>query len=394
MASRRTVLGLAGAATVAAGITVASSGIAEADSKVPDGLKPGGELDRYVKKLAAEGKFSGAFLLTHKRRKVLSRAYGMADAKAGVRNETDTRFKLASVTKMFTAVAINKLVQDDKVRYAEPIGKYIDGFSDEVAEKVTIHHLLLHTSGLGDFHDLPGYEEASRKWDTPDEVMNGTLDFIREDKLRFPPGAGWQYSNAAYCVLGGIIAAVSKQSYFDYVRDNVFEPARMRASDFYTRPQWQKDPKLAHPYFKDDETGEWVDRVDEQAYIGLPAGNSFATVGDMNRFANALLDAELLSRQFTHIMLTPKLPVGGGGKEPPPDPDKPRMTGFLGYGTFSSLIGDQRVHGFSGGSQAGPSTSIDIYPDSDWVTVILTNRDPSTVPEVNKIITKHILGAK
>lgn len=385
------MLGLAGAAAVATGITVASGGIASADDSIPDGLKPGGELDRYVKKLAAEDQFSGSFLLTHKRRKVLARSYGMADIEREIPHRSSTRYKLASVTKMLTATAVHKLAQQGKLEYGRPIGEYIDGFPSEVAEKVTIHHLLLHTSGLGDFHDLPGYKEASREWDSAAEVFDGTLDFIRKDELDFAPGAGSQYSNAGYCVLGGIIAAVSNQSYYDYMRRHVFEAADMDASDFYTKPQWRDDPRFAHPYFKDKETGEWVDKTDDQVYIELPAGGSFATCADMDRYAHALLDNELLSSPFTRIMLTPKQPMGGkqkpsGGKAQPP------RTEFAGYGCSTGLVSGQWVHGFSGGTSPVPSTSIRIYPDIDWVSVILTNHDVGKVEEVNQLMQKLILG--
>ncbi|WP_284454761.1 serine hydrolase domain-containing protein [Actinomadura madurae] len=91
-----------------------------------------------------------------------------------------TRFALGSVTTMFTAVAVHQLVRQGKLNYTDKVGAYLDGFPADIANKVTVHHMLTHTSGLGDHYHMPGYVEASRKWDTPDEVVNGTVGFIRK----------------------------------------------------------------------------------------------------------------------------------------------------------------------------------------------------------------------
>ncbi|MFC7589401.1 serine hydrolase domain-containing protein [Nonomuraea antimicrobica] len=128
---------------------------------VPSSLRPGGEFDAYVARLAQADQFSGTVLLRHRSRPVLARSYGMADKARSIPNGPDTIFKLASVSKCLTAVALGQLVQRDKVDLHAPLGDYLDGFSAETA-KVTVHHLLTHTAGLGEYAQSPSTARGSR----------------------------------------------------------------------------------------------------------------------------------------------------------------------------------------------------------------------------------------
>jgi CubicO group peptidase (beta-lactamase class C family) len=301
---------------------------------------------------------------------VLARSYGTANDSAA--NGPDTRFVLASVTKLFTAVAIAQLVQAGNVSYTGTLGAYVSGFPAEIADKVTVHHLLTHTSGLGDPFTMPGYLETALSWTSAEQVMDGTTDYIRRSALEFPPGAGNRYSNAGYHLLGVIVAQVSGQSYYDYVRDHVFHPAGMTSTDFHTKPQWRTDSRIAHPYAK-QPSGERVDAIDQRMFIGTPAGDAFSTCADMARFARALQGAKLLNRAFTGITL--------GGKVPPPPPSgSPPAAGvgpraaFQCYGPMTQLVNNQWVTGHGGGAP-GTSTDLQMYPDSQWISVILSNYD-------------------
>lgn len=397
--TRRSVLGALGAVPLAAsgvlGATAAgpvAGPAATRSARIPRDLRPGGALDRHVADLAEQDRFSGSILLTHRGRTVLERSHGLANKAEGIPNGPDTRFRLASVTKLSTAIAVNRLVQEDSVRYGEPLGAYLDGFPAEIADHVTVHHLLTHTSGLGDFHDLPGYTDAVHTWDSAAEVFDGTMEFIRGSQLDFPPGAGWRYSNAAYCILGAIVAAVSGRPYYDYVADHVFAAAEMTGSAFVTKPEWIDDHTVARPYHRPEGSTEWVENLDFFPYIGLPAGNSFATCKDLDRFARALLDDDLLDSPFTQLTLGPKVPITGPrrppGAEPPSGP--PRM-GFMGYGPIVTLLGDQWSFGHAGGSRAGDAAAVYAYPDSGWVTVFLSNYD-APLAELMDLSSQLIVG--
>lgn len=157
--------------------------------------------------------------------------------------------------------------------------------------------------------------------------MDGIMAYIRRGTLSFPPGTGTQYSNSGYVTLGAIVQHVADQPYHEYVRDHVFVPAHMASSDFYTTPHWRADRRIARPY-DTLPTGERVDAIDDQLFIGTPAGNSFATPADLVRFAN------------THMAGRPL-----------------------------------NVHG---GTTNGICADLDSYPDSGWVTAILSNYEEAT----------------
>ncbi|MEU5884642.1 serine hydrolase domain-containing protein [Spirillospora sp. NPDC047279] len=372
--------GAALATGAAAGSVAAAPGAlagTSAGGRVPEGLRPGGELDRYVAGLAAKDEFSGSLLLTRRGKPVLSRSYGMADKAAGVRNGPRTRFGLASLTKMFTSVAVHRLAQQGKVRFDEKVGAYLDGLPAEIADKVTLHHLLTHSSGLGDFHNLPGYREAAASWDEADEVLNGTVEFIKGTRPSFAPGSGHAYSNSAFCLLGAVVAAVSGRSYHAYMAENVFAAAGMADSGFFTKPRWRADRRMAHPYARRPGETERSDRLEEHAFIALPAGGSFATCADLGRFAHALLDDRLLPAPYGDLMLSPKIPMPPPAQSPPgsPPPSGPPPVSFTGYGIITTLAEGQRIHGHGGGSTLGASTSIAIFPDSGWVAAVLCNYD-------------------
>ncbi|WP_111831821.1 serine hydrolase [Actinomadura madurae] len=104
-------------------------------------------------------------------------------------------------------------------------------------------------------------------------------------------------------LLGAIVAAVSDHSYYDYIAERVFKTADMHDSAFHTKPEWRTDPRIAHPYFKKKGHTEWTDGLEEHAYIGLPAANSFATCADLERFARVLLENKLMEAPYTQLML-------------------------------------------------------------------------------------------
>ncbi|MEO6087425.1 MAG: serine hydrolase domain-containing protein [Umezawaea sp.] len=368
--TRRSVLGLLGASGIAlatAGATRAGTG-----SAIPDALRPGGEFDRFVKEKADKDEFSGSVLLTHRGRTVLARSYGTANEQRA--NGPDTLFALASVTKPFTAVAVAQLAQAGKIAYNGKLGAYLSGFPASIADTVTVHHLLTHTSGLGDHFALRGYLEAALAWTSAEQVMDGTTDYIRRSELLFQPGAGSRYSNSGYHVLGAIVAQVTGRSYYDYVREHVFRAAGMTDSDFHARPRWHTDPRIAHPYATQPSGGR-LDLIDKRLFIGTPAGDAFSTCADMARFARALQGEKLLNPAFTHITLSGKVPQPPPTVAPAPgSPQAGTKVAFQCYGPLTLLVDDQWVTGHSGGAP-GTSTDFQMYPDSQWVSVILSNYD-------------------
>ncbi len=396
---RRSLLRLAGVAPVAVGGMWALSGTADAaaptrsaaassSSSVPVQLRPGGEFDQFMARLAAQDAFSGTMLVVHGGRTVFSRSYGLADKARSIPNTADTIFCLASVTKLFTAVALAQLVQQGHVSFERTLGTYVDGFPAAIADNVTVHQLLTHTSGMGDYHALDGYWSAAAGWTTAAQVLTGTMDFIRDAPLSFTPGTGHQYSNSGFAVLGAIVQQVSGQPYYDYIRRHVFRPARMTSSDFYTKPQWESDRRIAHPYSK-QPSGQRIDTLDQRPlFVGLPDGDAFATASDLVRFARALRDGTLLAPAYRDLVVGAKFPVANL----PAMGTLPAKYVFEAYGPGATLRDGTWAVGHNGGSQ-GVSTLVEWYPPADWVAVKLSNHDPQDTmivdDEIQGILTQR-----
>jgi len=348
---------------------LAATGNAHAD---PADLRPGGSYDRFIAELAAQDGFSGTVLLSHRGRTVLSRAYGMADKEQSVPNQADTIFALASASKPFTALAIMRLAQQGKVDLYETLGNYLNGFAAAIAGTVTVHHLLTHTSGMGDLLNNQEFLEKAGTWTSAAEVMAETMRIIRQEPLEFTPGTKHRYSNNGYDTLGAIVAEVSGQSFYDYVREHVFAVAGMTSTDFYTRPRWLTDKRIAHPYTL-DQSGQRVDALRAgigaaRMFMGTGGGNAFSTASDLVRFARALQRGDLLNPAYTELFMSAKLPVRPRGAA------VPGVRQFMAYGAPAPVVNNHWLFTHGGGA-AGESTNWTVYRDLDWCGVVLSNYD-------------------
>ncbi|MEV1245544.1 serine hydrolase domain-containing protein [Nonomuraea sp. NPDC050022] len=371
--------GLAAAGLVAAGAPLVGAQPSHADpsgdDRIPPDTRPGGAYDRYVAKLAAEGKFSGVVLLAYQGRTVLSRSYGMADKEKGIRNHEDVAFNLSSGSQPFLSVAVLQLVQQGRVALSDPVGEHLTGFPKEIAEKVTIHHLLTSTSGL----DAP-MPDWQRVFHSREEVHEYKEQWARQATLVGVPGAGSNGhlpgGGVGLAMAALIVEAVSGMTFWDYVHQHVFGRSGMSGSAFYTREQWLTDKHIAHPYMLQAD-GSLVDAVRNldkgsldpntqgrnpgRAFIGYASGDGFATAPDLVRFAEALRDGTVLERPYADLFAGAKLP----GPEP---------TSYGAYTMPISIINGQWVIGRGGGA-GGIGANWSIYRDTGWVGVILTNCD-------------------
>src|SRR4029450_3957071 len=176
-------------------------------------------LEDFLREQAATDAFSGAVLVAKDGRPTLEEAYGLANREANEANNTDTRFNIGSVGKMFTAVAIAQLVEEGKLAFDDTIGEHLTGLRADIAA-LTVDQLLTHTSGLGDFM-RNGYPEEAKAARTRPPLLPLSIN----QPLEFKPGTRESYSNSGYVVLGAIIEVITGQSYYDYVREHIFQPA-------------------------------------------------------------------------------------------------------------------------------------------------------------------------
>ncbi|WP_199565575.1 serine hydrolase domain-containing protein [Spongiactinospora rosea] len=379
--SRRSALGLMGAIPVAGALPAALT----SRGRTPRELAPGGEYDEYIAALAAKDEFSGTILLAHRGETVLARAYGMADKARSIPNRVGTIFNLASASKPFTALAIMQLVARDKVKLHETLGTYLDGFPPESAGHVTVHQMLTHTCGLGDFQLDQEYQDNAETWTTEATTMDGIMAAVRRTPPKYTPGTRYEYSSSGIAVLGAIVARVSGQSYYDYVREHIFTPAGMTRTDFFDKPRWEKDARFAHPYWH-DQAGRPIDGLHRPPpplpsghrgfapYIGNPGGGGFSTAGDLVRLDRALRRGRLLDAAYTELFMTLKHPT-------PPASPSVQVTGSA-YGLIATMYDHRWLAGHGGSMVAGGTTNWTIYRDLHWTGVILTNYSKTDIRSI------------
>ncbi len=357
-----------------------SLSIAKSSLQSTGDVQRANELAMYLDKLAAEDTFSGTVLVARNGKPFFQRAYGMANKHRQIRNKVDTKFNLGSMNKMFTAVAIAQLAERGRLSFSDTVGKHLPDYPNKaVAQKVTIHHLLTHTSGLGDYLNERFYARLDQM-----KTVSDLVPLFVNDSLSFEPGESWDYSNAAFAVLGLIIEKVSGQNYFDYVSQHVFKRARMANTDFYERDK--NVSKRAVGYMRVNAKGEpdpeapRRENTSTRPAKGSPAGGAYSTVDDMRKFHIALRNNKLLSQKYTEIVTT------GKAKVPPGWP----MHEY-GYGFTISVINGKRIVGH-GGTSLGVAGKFEMYPELGYTVVVLSNYElPAIMPVVAKtreLITK------
>jgi CubicO group peptidase (beta-lactamase class C family) len=189
----------------------------------------GREMTEFMNRLDKADAFSGTVLIAKGGRPLFRRAYGWANRERRERNQPETKFQLASLSKLFTGVAICQLAEQGRLSFTDSVMKLLPDYPNKaVGEKVTIQHLLTDTSGMGDFLDKKDYQAAEARLKRPADFFPS----FAPDPLAFEPGEDEQYSNAGYIVLGAIIEKVSGQSFFSSVREHIFKPAKMLSSGY------------------------------------------------------------------------------------------------------------------------------------------------------------------
>jgi D-alanyl-D-alanine carboxypeptidase len=315
-----------------------------------------------LREAAAADRFSGAVLIEKNGQVLFSCAYGLADRDRGIPNALPTRFRIGSMNKMFTAVAVLQLAEAGKVELTAPIGEYLTGYRNRgVAARVTIHHLLTHTGGTGDIFG-PQFQAHRLELRTLDDYVQLYSD--REPE--FEPGSRWQYSNYGYILLGALIENVTGQTYYEYVHAHVYEPAQMTATG--SQPEHQQVPGLSVGYTKPPGTSSWVPNSETLPYRGTSAGGGYSTAGDLARFARALLGHQLLRPDSTQLLITGKADLGPGARY------------AYGFAVLRDSDGNGSVG--HGGGAPGMNGRLRIYPQSGYLVVVLANIDPPAADRI------------
>lgn len=297
----------------------------------------------------------GACVLARSRGDVVyERCFGMADLEAGQAAAPVTNFRLASLTKQFTATAILSLVQAGRLETSTTLRQVFPDFPP-YGEAITIHHLLTHTSGLIDYEDLMPENDTTQITDA------GVLALMMaQDSTYFPPGSEFRYSNSAYAVLAMAVERLSGRSFGTYLKETIFDPLGMMGTVAHEEGLTVV-PNRAYGYSEQDD-GSWrrTDQSTTSAVLG--DGGIYTSLTDMNRWLAAvegrdtLLAPEIFARAFEEATLTDG-----------------RGTGY-GYGWYLDAYRGRRRWRHSG-STVGFRNEVQRFPDEDLTVLFLSNRN-------------------
>lgn len=302
------------------------------------------QIDLYLRDLTEKGQFRGSVLVATQGRILVARGYGQANVERDLPNTAQTRFRIASITKPFTALAIMQLQAAGKLNVNESVCRYLPD-CPPAWQPITLHHLLTHTAGIPNYTDFRDFEQLERSPVTPTQLAAR----FRNLPLDFAPGSAFRYGNSNYVVLGLVIEAVSGQSYADYIRDNIFTPAGMANSGYDSGDASALNGTVGY-------IGPGAERAIPIDTSNLySAGGLYSTVEDLYRFVTALNGGQLLPAAELSQMYTP-------------------VRNNFGYGWKIEDRNGRKVI-YHPGFISGAVTHLAYYPDTQSVVVVLSNME-------------------
>ncbi len=325
----------------------------------------GSRIDEYMSAGSKLGRFSSVVLVAQKGKIVISKGYGMADYEAKIPLTPQTKFRIASLTKQFTAMSILILQERGKLKVEDPFCRYM-AKCPPAWEKITVRHLLTHTSGIPNFTAFPDYAQNQAAAST----VFGLMARFWDKPLDFEPGQRFAYSNSGYVLLGHLIERVSGKSYQNFLQENVFDPLKMKSSGYdptnaILRQSAQGYERLGGEFVKTDQV---------HLSVSYAAGGIYSTVEDLNIWSQELLTGKLVSKQTLDSMLTP-------------------FKGSYGYGLeIDTQFGRNRI-GHSG-SSSGFVTYLGVYPKEKLVTIVLSNLDTAPSPVIARDLAAIVFNEK
>ena len=309
-------------------------------------------LDKYITAEVLGHSFRGTVLVGVNGQIVFKKAYGLADEQWNTPNTTTTKFRIASLSKQFTAACILLLQERGRLKVQDPISQYLPRLP-QPWHHITIHQLLTHTSGIPNYTDSPQIAKLNRTGATPQEM----IELVADKPLDFKPGSQLRYTNTGYILLGMIIEKVSGEPYHAFLKSNIFERLGITNSGYDRATDILKE--RASGYRIKDGAIANADFID----MTLPyaAGGIYSTVEDMYRWNEALAqDGKLLSKDSLKQMFTEY-------------PEATYEGMHYGYGVVISRRKFGKLLYYHGGGVEGFSSSIQRYPSERVCIVVLSN---------------------
>jgi len=334
------------------------------------------KLNSLLEEKYTNNQFSGVVLIRRDNETLFSQAYGYANRAWKVKNTLETKFRIASISKMFTAVSILQLIENKELSLDTKVVEYLDIKNTRISDDITIYDLLTHTSGMADYYDEDGSEEGEweRMWaEKPIYTVRELKDYF--DLFAFKEsvsklGEKFNYNGAGYILLGMVIEKASKQSYFDYVRENIFTKINMKDTDFLALDTVQEGVAEGYEANNDTNSGktEWKRNIYTTTPEAASDGGATSTAEDLVKFIQTLRNNGLLSEKMTKEILSPHVL-------------DEKSNGFrkyiwkYGYGNYFILDNEENVvRGGHPGEEYGVSCRLYYYPKSNIDVVILGNQ--------------------
>ncbi len=310
------------------------------------------QLDSLMTSQFTTGEFSGSVLVTKNNKEIYNKQFGFADLETKRAISKETKFSLGSIPKMMTGTIILKLVEENRLKLHEPISTYLAEWKVPNGDSITIHHLLTHSSGLGDYMSSPEYQKLASGPTSIDDLMK----IIVAQALSFhKPGSKFRYSNSGFVVMGKIIEKIEGQPYFSVLSKRILKPAGMKN----TTPVIDLTNKtFAKGYAKKD--GEWKPELD----IIPPSadGGLFSTTKDLFLFDKALSEGKLISKTMLETMRKPQM-------------------GPSGYATIITKLDNGVGYGHNGGIPGYQADYRHYYAGKDeYTAIVFSNRDFKAIP--------------
>ncbi len=352
--SRKIVLVFA--ALAAAVIISCGAGSAEVKSELEQ------KLDELLLPLVERDLFSGSLLIAKGGEVLIAKGYGPANREHGVPCGPETKFRLGSVTKQFTSMILMQLQEEGKLSVEDKLTDYIPDYPD--GDKITIHHLLTHTSGVPNFTSFPEYLETAMIPSTLEEIV----ERFKHKPLDFEPGERFSYSNSGYLLLSYILEQVTGKSWEELLRERILEPLGLEETGYD-----HHETILPHR-----ATGYSLDglEVRNSAYIDMSipsgAGAMYSTVGDLFKWDRALYTDKLLTKESLEKMFTP-------------------FKSNYGYGWGIREVDGKRVIAHGGGIN-GFVTNISRFVEDDMVIIVLCNIESGSLRQAMERIAAVATG--
>lgn len=330
------------------------------------------QIDAYLTHLNQTGVLSGSVLVAQNGI-LFEKGYGLADRGAGNANTPQTRFRIGSITKQFTAMSILILQERGKLRVSDRLCLYIVDCPQDW-QPITLAHLLTHSSGIPDYTILPDFVPT---WTQPTTPV-ALIARFKNMPLEFTPGSRFHYSNSGYVLLGYIIERASGESYAAFLQDNIFRPLKMFNTGY----------DVTYPTLPQHATGYYRGYIKPEPYdmsVLYAAGALYSTVEDLNTWNQALMLHAILPQQALNAMFAPHIPC------PPSGPGGCLLRSDLGYGYGLFIAAEPQGRliyhvGYIDGFFAYSG----FYPASKLSIVVLSNLETSNVLQIGRTLASMV----